>query len=71
MYEDTKPGWKTTEFWGSVAGYAAGAAALFGYIPQENVDPFIKGVTQIAGGAMMVVTVVGYAWSRARAKMRK
>lgn len=63
-----KPGWKTTEFWTSVATSLTGLATTLGYLTPEQATPLVQAVTQIAGAIIMVFSVVGYSISRGLAK---
>lgn len=53
-----KPGYKTTEFWMSVAACALGAFLASGALPEENF------ATQIAGVILSGLTALGYTVSR-------
>ena len=53
-----KPGYKTTEFWMSVAACALGAFLASGALPEENF------ATQIAGVVLSGLTALGYTVSR-------
>lgn len=53
-----KPGYKTTEFWLSVAACALGAFAASGALPDENV------VMKIVGLAVSALAAMGYTVSR-------
>lgn len=54
----TRPGYKTTEFWLSVAACALGAFLASGSLPQENL------AMQIAGVVLSGLTALGYTVSR-------
>ena len=53
-----KPGYKTTEFWMSVAASALAAFLASGALPEENFG------TQIAGVILSGLTALGYTVSR-------
>lgn len=53
-----KPGYKTTEFWMSVAACALGAFLASGALPEENF------ATQIAGVILSGLTALGYTVAR-------
>lgn len=60
-----KPGWKTTEFWLTLATNAVGALSMTGQLPlPENV----KQGAAVAGGVLSGLTTAAYAISRALAK---
>jgi hypothetical protein len=65
-----KPGWKTTEFWLSLATSLAGLAALFGVITPTEAGTAMIGITQAVGGIMSTIAIVGYSWSRGKAKQK-
>jgi len=58
-----KPGWKTSEFWLTLAAQAAGAVTSAG-LPTDS-----KAV-QIAAVAMQALTLLGYQHSRATVKRK-
>ena len=53
-----KPGYKTTEFWLSVAACALGAFLASGSLPEEN------WAMQVAGVVLSGLTALGYTISR-------
>ena len=57
-----KPGWKTSEFWLSLAAAVLGAFVASGVLPSENL------MMKIAGMALAALASLGYAASRGRAK---
>ena len=57
-----KPGWKTSEFWLSLAAALLGAFVVSGVLPAEHA------VMKIAGMALTALASLGYAASRGRAK---
>jgi hypothetical protein len=57
-----KPGWKTTEFWMSLAAAAMGATLASGVIPSES--PWVKVLSVPA----MALASLGYSYSRGKAK---
>ena len=57
-----KPGWKTSEFWLSLAAALLGAFMASGLLPAEH------GVMKIAGMALTALASLGYAVSRGRTK---
>ena len=72
-----KPGWKTTEFWMAVGVQLVGLGVATGLITPDQATALntgiaqtIAGVAQIVGGVMIVVSAVGYAVSRAIAKLK-
>ena len=58
----TKPGYKTTEFWMTVAADVLGLVTLSGAI--------VEGTTMstIVGGAIIVLSTLGYDAARSKAK---
>ncbi len=60
--EPMKPGWKTSEFWLALAANVIGATLAAGILPAESK------IAQIAGAAMMVLSTLGYTYSRASVK---
>ena len=65
-----KSGWKTTEFWLSLATSLAGLSALLGFITPSDAGTVVAGLTQAVGGVMSAVAVIGYSWSRGAAKQK-
>ena len=57
-----KPGWKTSEFWLSLAAALLGAFVASGVLPAEHA------VMKIAGMALTALASMGYAASRGRKK---
>ncbi|MCB2186928.1 MAG: hypothetical protein KQJ78_10955 [Deltaproteobacteria bacterium] len=66
--KEVKPGWKTTEFYASLAAGAAGLAVTLGLFTPEQAQGVVSGVTQIAGGLLTGLAVLGYGVSRGLAK---
>lgn len=65
-----KQGWKSTEFWASIATALTGLATTLGYLTPEQASPLVQAVTQIAGGVIMAASVLGYAISRGLSKLK-
>ena len=63
-----RPGWKTTEFWVTVAVQMVGLAAIFGYITPEQQNVLTDAAIQQGGIVSMVAAAFGYALSRGLAK---
>ena len=59
---ETKPGWKTTEFWLTLCANLLGAMAASGAFPESS--PTMKAVGM--GGA--VLATMGYTYTRAQVK---
>ena len=57
-----KPGWKTSEFWLSLAAALLGAFVASGMLPAEHL------MMKIGGMALTALASMGYALSRGRAK---
>lgn len=55
---EVKPGYKTTEFWVSIAACALGAFVASGVLPEESV--WMK----LAGMGLTALTALGYTVSR-------
>ena len=58
---ETKPGYKTTEFWITVGTALGGAGAVLG-LPNEH------WVIKVAGIAASLIQTVVYTWARAKVK---
>ena len=65
---ETKPGYKTTEFWLSLVGALTGIAVLLGYLTPEESDTLNSNITSVIGGVLTVISTVGYALARAKTK---
>lgn len=63
---NVKPGWKTTEFWLTLAGNILGGLNMVGAMP--GIPDNVKGTAAVAGGVLSAVATAGYAISRAIAK---
>ena len=62
---DTKPGYKTTEFWLSLLATLLGfllASGVMDTVPEES------WITRIIGGLVAVLASLGYSASRAKVK---
>lgn len=57
-----KPGYKTTEFWLTLAAVAVGALLASGVVGDESM------VAKIAGVAQATLAQLGYTWSRGSVK---
>ncbi len=68
MEETTKPGYKTTEFWLSLIGALTGIAVLLGFVTPEESTQLNTTITAAVGGVMSVISIVGYAITRAKTK---
>ena len=72
---ETKPGWKTTEFWITLVCQGTGLALLFGWIDPSQAE-IIKevgnmatsNIFEIIGGIMQVGSAFGYGIARGIAK---
>lgn len=64
----TKPGYKTTEFWTTLATAIFGMLMMSGIISKEDSDTLILSINNIVGGLMTAGPVIGYAISRGKAK---
>lgn len=60
--KETRPGWKTTEFWLTLAANLAGAALAAGLFPADSTW------AKIAGVVVMALATMGYSFSRGKAK---
>ena len=63
-----KAGWKTSEFWVSLATAAGGLLVAFGFIGPESEEVIIQAVGQMAGAIIAGLSALGYAHSRGTAK---
>lgn len=68
MNETIKSGWKTTEFWVSLATSIFGVLVTTGVFTPEQAGDLVSSVGQIAGGLITVVASAAYAISRAKTK---
>lgn len=62
VQKESKPGWRTTEFWLTVLATVSAGLIAFGAVPVPDGVP--KWVTYVAG----VASVIGYAIARGLAK---
>lgn len=66
--ETVKPGWKTTEFWTSIASALSGVLFLAGYFTPTEANEVIAAIEKIAGGLMVIGPTIAYAISRGKSK---
>ena len=62
---ETKPGYKTTEFWLSLAATVMGFVLASGVMDNAAEDGW---ASKIVGGVVAVLTALGYSASRAKVK---
>ena len=65
---DPKPGWKTTEFWTSIASALSGVLFLAGYFTPTEANEVIASVEKIAGSLMVIGPTIAYALARGKTK---
>mgnify|MGYP003595203021 CR=1 FL=1 len=72
MANDTpvKPGWKTSEFYVTIATAVSGILMAMGYVDQEHATALVTAATQLSGGAIAMAAVVAYIWGRAKTKSK-
>ena len=63
--EEVKPGYKTTEFWLSLLAILLGFVLSSGAMDSAPADGWI---TKLIGGAVAVLTTMGYNAARAKTK---
>ena len=68
METETKPGWKTTEFWLTMPAVVLGILATAGVFTPEEANTLGQAITQIAGAVISALGVFGYNLSRGKAK---
>ena len=66
--ENTKPGYKTTEFWVTVVCQIIGILALAGVITPLQSTELSAAVQQLVGAVVMGASAFGYSLSRGSAK---
>jgi hypothetical protein len=59
---DTKPGWKTTEFWLTALADIFGALMISGIFAEGSMW------ARIVGGGIMVLATLGYSAARSKSK---
>lgn len=69
--ETPKPGYKTTEFWVTVAIQLVGLAGIFGYITPEQQNVLTDAAIQQGSIVSMVAAAFGYSLSRGIAKRKQ
>jgi hypothetical protein len=65
---ETKPGYKTTEFWLTLLSQTVGILTLTGVIKPEEATPYLQGGGAVIGGLMTIIPQIAYAFSRGKAK---
>jgi len=68
MNKTIKEGYKTTEFWVSLATAVFGVLVTLGIFTSDQATDLVKAVQQISGGVITAVTAASYAISRGQAK---
>ena len=63
-----KPGYKTTEFWVTMATNIAGVLVALGVISPQSSSPLVEAVGKVAGGIILGLSTLGYGLSRGKAK---
>jgi len=63
-----KPGYKTTEFWVTLAVQFVGLFAALGYVMPDQSSALSTAAIQIGGAVSMVAAAFGYSLSRGMAK---
>jgi len=65
---ETKPGYKTTEFWVTVAAKVVALLAALGVFTPEQASTVTQAVVQLGGVVGMVAASFGYSIARGSAK---
>jgi len=65
---ERKSGWKTTEFWVSLATGFFGILVTLGLFTPEQSADLINSISEFAGGIIISITAAGYAISRGLSK---
>ena len=65
---ESKPGWRTTEFWMSIVASLIGVFAATGAFTPEQASALNQGMTEIVGTLTPVLAAFGYTLSRGQAK---
>jgi len=65
---ETKPGYKTTEFWVTVIAKIIALIAALGYLTPEQSSTLTQAVVQLSGVVGMVAAAFGYSIARGKAK---
>jgi uncharacterized protein (DUF697 family) len=63
-----KAGWKTTEFWVSIATAVCGLLVTLGVFSPDQSSDLIKTVGTFSGAIIVAVTSAAYAISRSKSK---
>ena len=63
-----KSGWKTSEFWVSMATAAFGVLVTLGVVTPEMASEGTQAVGQIVGGVIILAPIIDYIWSRTQVK---
>jgi len=68
MNQKIKEGYKTTEFWVSLATAVFGVLVTLGIFTTDQASDLVKSVQQFSGGIITAISAAAYAISRGRAK---
>ena len=63
-----RPGWKTTEFYVTIAGFIIGILAEMGLFTPDQATGLQSVIPQLGGIVVQVAALFGYNWSRATTK---
>jgi hypothetical protein len=63
-----KPGYKTTEFWLTLATTIVSAAVGLGLLPELEGEQLQSGLAAVITGVFMIIPVAVYIWNRATVK---
>ena len=65
---ETKPAWKTTEFWVMVATQLIGILTLAGVFTAKESEALSSGIQAIVGAVITIASAFGYTWNRTEIK---
>lgn len=65
---DLKPGYKTTEFYQSIAYGIVGTLLLLGIVPVSDTQEIQEYIIQVIGGLMSLISLVNYTTGRLQLK---
>ena len=65
-----KSGYKTTEFWVTLASLVCGILVTVGVLTPEQQSSIVGAISKIAGGIISIIPTIAYIWSRTKIKQQ-
>lgn len=66
----SKPGYKTTEFYVAIIANVVGILVILGYLTPQQADDFVKAVSSVIAGVVIIASTGIYIWGRVKLKQK-